>query len=86
MEPDFLQGRDFINEFIISASRSSGAGGQNVNKVSTKVEIRFHGGEAQHLGGLGIDAVLPIRDCACLDIRQAGRTNGRLHFRGKVRK
>jgi len=49
MEPDFLQGRDFINEFIISASRSSGAGGQNVNKVSTKVEIRFHVASSQLL-------------------------------------
>jgi len=29
-------------EFVFTASRSSGAGGQNVNKVNTKVELRFH--------------------------------------------
>jgi len=34
--------RDFSGEFHFSASRSSGPGGQNVNKVSTKVELRFH--------------------------------------------
>ena len=34
--------RDFSSEFHFSASRSSGPGGQNVNKVSTKVELRFH--------------------------------------------
>ncbi|SDB93704.1 alternative ribosome rescue aminoacyl-tRNA hydrolase ArfB [Williamwhitmania taraxaci] len=33
--------RDFSTEFTFSASRSSGAGGQNVNKVNTKVELRF---------------------------------------------
>jgi len=33
--------RDFSAEFTFSASRSSGAGGQNVNKVNTKVELRF---------------------------------------------
>ena len=34
--------RNFENELIISASRSSGPGGQNVNKVSTKIELRFN--------------------------------------------
>jgi len=29
-------------EFVISATRSSGPGGQNVNKVSTKAELRFN--------------------------------------------
>ncbi len=33
--------RDFSGELVYRASRSSGAGGQNVNKVSTKVELSF---------------------------------------------
>src|SRR5664279_3647285 len=37
-----LRERDFEKEFIFTASRSSGAGGQNVNKVSTKIELRFN--------------------------------------------
>jgi ribosome-associated protein len=32
---------DFSSELHFSASRSGGAGGQNVNKVNTKVELRF---------------------------------------------
>lgn len=32
----------FIEEMEFSASRSSGPGGQHVNKVNTKVEIRFN--------------------------------------------
>jgi ribosome-associated protein len=35
-DPDLL-----LNECIFIASRSSGKGGQNVNKVSTKVSLRF---------------------------------------------
>ena len=36
-----IRNRDFLPELTFSASRSSGAGGQNVNKVNTKVELRF---------------------------------------------
>ncbi len=39
--------RNFENEFVFQASRSGGPGGQNVNKVSTKVELRINiGGSA----------------------------------------
>lgn len=37
-----LKDRDFQSEFQFSASRSGGPGGQNVNKVSSKVELRFN--------------------------------------------
>lgn len=36
-----LRERDFSKEIEIKASRSSGKGGQNVNKVSTKIELVF---------------------------------------------
>jgi ribosome-associated protein len=42
MSPTSLRERDFPSEFEFSASRSSGPGGQNVNKVSTKIELRFN--------------------------------------------
>jgi ribosome-associated protein len=38
---DTIQYRDFSSEFIFNASRSSGPGGQNVNKVNSRVELRF---------------------------------------------
>ena len=31
-----------VEQLQISYDRSSGAGGQNVNKVATKVDLRFH--------------------------------------------
>lgn len=33
--------KDFSPEFSFQASRSSGAGGQNVNKVNSRIELRF---------------------------------------------
>jgi ribosome-associated protein len=42
MTPEELKNRSLESEFIFSTSRSSGPGGQNVNKVSTKVELRFN--------------------------------------------
>ncbi len=35
------QAEDLINEIIFTTSRSSGPGGQNVNKVNTKVTMKF---------------------------------------------
>jgi ribosome-associated protein len=42
MDIEELRGRDLEKDFIFSASRSGGPGGQNVNKVSTKVELRYN--------------------------------------------
>jgi ribosome-associated protein len=42
MSPEELILRNFENEFSFSATRSSGPGGQNVNKVNTRVELRFN--------------------------------------------
>ncbi len=39
----------FMEEMAFSASRSGGPGGQNVNKVNTKVELRFNIIETQLL-------------------------------------
>jgi ribosome-associated protein len=42
MSPEELKSRNFEGEFIFSSSRSGGPGGQNVNKVNSKVELRFN--------------------------------------------
>jgi ribosome-associated protein len=41
MNPEDLKMRNFEDEFVFSASRSSGPGGQNINKVNTRIELRF---------------------------------------------
>ncbi|RPH34352.1 MAG: aminoacyl-tRNA hydrolase [Bacteroidales bacterium] len=46
MNIDIIRGRDFYSEFTFSASRSGGPGGQNVNKVSSKIELRFNVSES----------------------------------------
>jgi ribosome-associated protein len=40
-EPRTPQTVDLINELVFTVSRSSGPGGQNVNKVNTKVTLKF---------------------------------------------
>jgi ribosome-associated protein len=44
-----IKDRDLERELSFQASRSGGAGGQNVNKVASKVELRFHVGGSQLL-------------------------------------
>ena len=41
--------RGFEKEYLIRTSRSSGPGGQNVNKVNSKVELRFNIGQSNIL-------------------------------------
>jgi ribosome-associated protein len=44
-----LDAEQLISEAILKAVRSSGSGGQNVNKVSTKIELQFN---VNHSNGL----------------------------------
>jgi ribosome-associated protein len=58
--------RDFSGELHYSASRSSGPGGQHVNKVSTKMELRFH---------VASSALLSEDEKALVAEKLAGRIN-----------
>lgn len=42
MLPEQLIIRNITSEIVFKTSRSSGPGGQNVNKVNSKVELRFN--------------------------------------------
>jgi ribosome-associated protein len=44
-----IRERGLEKELSFQASRSGGAGGQNVNKVASKVELRFHVSDSQLL-------------------------------------
>ena len=41
MEQQNIPIPDLSSEFVFKASRSSGPGGQNVNKVNSRIELRF---------------------------------------------
>lgn len=41
-----LATRDFSSEFMFKATRSSGKGGQHVNKVASKIELLFYPNES----------------------------------------
>jgi ribosome-associated protein len=60
MSPEELRGRIPLNELIYSASRSGGPGGQNVNKVNTKVELRFHVGNSAYLSENEKEKILTV--------------------------
>jgi len=47
--PEVLKNRIFDHDWMFSATRSSGPGGQNVNKVNTRVELRFNIGLSEGL-------------------------------------
>lgn len=44
-----LTGRNLEEECTFTATRSSGPGGQNVNKVNTRIELRFDVNESERL-------------------------------------
>ncbi len=43
------------SEIAVAFARSGGPGGQNVNKVETKVELRWRPAESRALAGAGVD-------------------------------
>lgn len=49
MNQKVVTSRDLLPELVFKTSRSGGKGGQNVNKVSTKVEVGFDPANSQIL-------------------------------------
>ena len=49
MQLSEIRRKQLLSEIQLSAIRSSGQGGQNVNKVNTKVELRFSVNNSQVL-------------------------------------
>ena len=49
IEPEEIKNRIPVSEIRFVTSRSAGPGGQNVNKVNTKVELRFSIGDSSSL-------------------------------------
>lgn len=49
MHPATITSNHILNELIFSASRSSGPGGQNVNKVNTKITLKWDVAQSQSI-------------------------------------
>jgi ribosome-associated protein len=53
-----VKDRGIVRECIFTASRSTGPGGQNVNKVSSKIELRFSISDSSVLSEVEKDTLL----------------------------
>jgi ribosome-associated protein len=51
MSPEHILNREIEKELKFQTARSGGKGGQNVNKVETKVELYFDVNGSRHLSG-----------------------------------
>jgi ribosome-associated protein len=71
MNIDILKERKLGSEFLIATSRSSGPGGQNVNKVNTKVKVLF---DIKNSSVLTEDE----KSLVCLKLRNRINTGGEL--------
>lgn len=56
--PEEIASRDFSSEFQFQTSRSSGPGGQNVNKLETRVTLRFNPSASQLLSADELERLL----------------------------